>query len=647
MTAQSDPPWMVEDDSDIPSNPSRRPDFYSVMEARVSRRGFLATAGGSALCGLLPGRLRADDAPGPAQTQTQAPVGLSFEEVPHGMDETLHVPRGYSAQVLLRWGDPLFPGLPAFDPAHQSAADQLRRFGYNNDFVAFLPLPRGGEASDHGLLSVNHEYTVEKMMFPGSPGNKRLSAEQRAIERAAHGLSVVEIKRDAGAWEVVLDSPRNRRITPDTPMRFSGPAAGSPRLATSYSAGGTRTLGTVANCAGGTTPWGTVLTAEENFQGYFRGDPDATPERAEYQRYGINGGDGARYHWGLDDPRWDLDHEPLAANHYGWMVEVDPYDPDSVPIKRTALGRFRHEGCGVVVNDSGHVVAYSGDDQRFEYVYRFVSRDRYVAENGTANGALLDDGVLSVAEFHDDGSLVWHPLVHGQGPLTADNGFSSQADVVIEARRAADLLGATPMDRPEEVEVNPVTGSVFVMLTNNTLRNPWQVDAANPRAFNRFGHIVEIKPDGGDHTAVTARWDFFILAGDPGSPTAGARYHPGISEHGWFIAPDNCCFDNQGRLWIATDGGYKFGIADGVWACEVDGERRALTRHFLRTPLQAELCGPFFTPDDRSFFCAVQHPGGNSSFDAPSTRWPDFDPALPPRPSVVVVTHDRGFRVGS
>jgi len=300
----------------------------------------------------------------------------------------------------------------------------------------------------------------------------------------------------------------------------------------------------------------------------------------------------------------------------------------------------------VVIDRSGHAVAYSGDDQSFEYIYRFVSRGTFNPDDRKANFDLLDDGLLSVAEFLDDGTLVWHPLVHGQGPLTEDNGFASQADVLIETRRAADLVGATPMDRPEDIEVNPVSGSVFVMLTNNRGRQPDQTDAANPRARNLFGHIVEILPPGGDHTVATARWDLFILAGDPSLAGSGARYHPATSSKGWFIAPDNCTFDNRGRLWVATDGGGYYGIADGAWVIDTAGPARGSSRHFLSVPINAELCGPWMSSDDRNFFCAVQHPGSRSSYDQPNTRWPDFDPKMPPRPAVVVVSNDRGLAIG-
>lgn len=638
--------WPVEDADDIPSNATSKPHFYQVLEGRLNRRGFLKGMAASASAVAMGGVAGAVLPMGNLAEASSGVSTLTFDELAHGFDPKFHVAKGYNADVLIRWGDPVLANAPAFDPANQSAEAQATQFGYNNDFVGFLPLPMGSDNSDHGILAVNHEYTISKMMYKGAPKRDDLTKEQVDVDIMAHGLSVVEVKRVDGKWHVVTNGKANRRITPLTEMQMSGPAAGSDRLKTAISKDGVRTLGTYGNCAGGVTPWGTVLTAEENIQGYFTGDPTKTAEAENYKRFGLKGGDSVRYAWANYYDRWNVDAQPNEPLHAGWIVEIDPYDPASKPKKRTALGRCKHEGCNVYINGDGHVVAYTGDDERFEYIYRFVSKNKYNPDDRTANMDLLDEGTLSVAEFKEDGSVVWHDLVHGRGKLTAANGFNSQADVVIDVRKAADLMGATPMDRPEDIEVNPVTGTVFAMLTNNTKRKDDQVDAANPRAKNTFGHIVEMTAPDGDHTASAFKWELFILAGDP-KQHEGTKYHKGISENGWFASPDNCAFDNKGRLWIATDGAYKQGVADGVWACDVTGEGRALTRHFLRTPQEAELCGPFFNPDNTAFFCAVQHPGEKSNFDAPSTRWPDFTDGMPPRPSVVVVTKQDGGEVGS
>lgn len=628
-----------DDEDDRPSNPSKGPVFQDVAQEMLSRRGFLkgvvAASSAAAVSGVLGGCV------------SSSPSTLGFPEVPHGLDEELHTPDAHQAEVVIRWGDPLLPGAPDFDPWKQSAKAQSMQFGYNNDFLAFMPLPAGSQNSDHGLLVSNHEYTAGDMMFPGSPKPEEETREQVNAGMMAHGLSVVEIRKDGlGRWNTVQGSRFARRITPHTVMQLEGPAAGHQRVKTRDCPDGRKVFGTFGNCAGGVTPWGTIITAEENIQKCFMGDPNDDPEAESLKRFGFKNKKIWRA-WGKYHERFLLGKVPRTPNHYGWLVEIDPYDPTSVPRKHTALGRFKHEGCGLVIDPkTQRVVAYSGDDQRFEYVYRFVSEGAFNPDDRKANMTLLDQGTLSVARFESDGRLRWLPLVFGQGPLTKENGFASQADVVIDARRAADLLGATPMDRPEDVEVNPVTGSVFVMLTLNDKRTEAQRNAPNPRANNLGGQIVELVAPGLDHTADVFHWDFLLLAGDPNKKEQRARYHQDISENGWFYAPDNCAFDRKGRIWIATDGSGKQGIADGIWACDVRGPGRALTRRFLAAPVGAEVCGPCFTPDNRTFFCAIQHPGEKSSFDRPSTRWPDFDPTMPPRPAVVAITRRDGGVIG-
>ncbi|MBT8125510.1 MAG: DUF839 domain-containing protein, partial [Gammaproteobacteria bacterium] len=344
---------------------------------------------------------------------------------------------------------------------------------------------------------------------------------------------------------------------------------------------------------------------------------------------------------------WNINKNPQAAMQAGWVVEIDPYDSSFTPIKRTALGRCKHEGCGVHVNKDGKVVVYMGDDQVFEYVYRFVSKNKYQPIDRENNMSLLDEGELSVAEFTDQGSIIWHPLQWGKKPHTKDNGFESQADVVLDMRKAADLVGATPMDRPEEIKVNPISGNVFAVFTNNSRRNPLNTDAANPRVLNRHGHILELLPPEQDHSAREYKWEIFILAGDPDSKIDNAYYHSDISESGWFSSPDNCSFDKNGKIWIATDGFNLSGKADGVWVSATSGKDKALSRLFLRAPIGAEICSPCFTPDYKTMFCSVQHPGDGSSFDQPSTRWPDFDENMPPRPSVIAITQDNDKIIGT
>jgi secreted PhoX family phosphatase len=651
---------------DIPVNPSQEPTLGDLIHRRFNRRELLKGALGVVAVGTLArlslgGEAEAISASGKASA---AASDFAFEEIAHGVDQTHHVAPGYSADILIRWGDPVLSGAPAFDPMAQSAAAQLGQFGYNNDFVGFVPLPFGSENSDHGLLCVNHEYTDEEVMFPGhgrlDRAFSKLTPELVDIEMACHGGSVIEIRKEGGKWRVVEGSRYARRINAlDTAMRVAGPAAGHARLQTAEDPSGTKVIGTINNCAGGITPWGTYLMAEENFHYYFRGSLEGNPEKTNYQRYGVPGN---RYAWARYHKRFDLNAEPNAGNRYGWIVEVDPLDPDAMPVKRTALGRFKHEGAESIVNKDGRLVLYSGDDQRFEFLYKFVTAGRVDMRNRAANRDLLDAGTLYVARFDADGTLSWLPLVHGQGALTADNGFDRQADVVVEARRAATLLGATPMDRPEDVEPNPVNGKVYVMLTNNSKRKPDAVDAANPRAKNIWGHVLELTPDDGDHGATTARWDILVKAGNPADPAAAALWNPATSEDGWFACPDNCSIDPQGRLWVATDQGSNWkkasGTADGVWALDTQGGAKGTGRMFFRVPVGAEMCGPCFTPDGKTLFVAVQHPATDgtkhfpgfersSTFEDPATRWPDFKDGMPPRPSVVAITKDDGGVIGS
>lgn len=622
-----------------------------VIGQRLSRRGFLGGLGavsGLALAGCTTGQaapaaLEADAA------ETMAEAAFRFDEIARGMDGGHHVAAGYDADVLIRWGDPLFADSPAFDPMNQTAAAQRRQFGYNNDYIGHVPLETDADGRERVILCVNHEYTSTNLMLPGVTAGypASMTRELCEIEMAAHGGTILEIRKEGGKWTPVVGSPYNRRITADTtPMQLTGPAAGSARLQTTDDPTGTMVSGTMNNCAGGITPWGTYLMAEENFNGNFLGElPEGHREAENHKRYGVPSG---WYQWGRFFDRYDVSKEPNEPNRFGWIVEVDPMDPNSVPKKRTALGRVKHEGAESVVAPDGRVVVYSGDDQRFDYVYKFVTKGKFVPGDKAANADLLDEGTLYVARFDADGTVAWRPLVYGTGPLTEENGFASQADVLIETRRAGDLLGATPMDRPEDVEPNAKTGRVYVMLTNNDRRTEAQVNAANPRASNRFGHIIEIIEPEGDFTSETSRWEILVKCGDPSIAQVGATWNPLTTENGWLASPDNCAIDSQGRLWVSTDGNDDTGAADGLWALETDGDRRGTGRHFFRCPAGAEMCGPRFNDAGDALFLAVQHPGDTqgASFEAPGTRWPDFSDAMPPRPSVVVVTKQGGGPIG-
>ena len=644
---------------DIPTNPNLSRTIGDVINARYNRRSVIAGMLGASASAALFGTSALVT---PSTAQAKDASRYVFDELASGNDQTHHVAPGYDADILLRWGDPILPDAPAFDVMHQSAAAQLQQFGYNNDYVGFVPL---NDAGTRGLLCVNHEYTNEEVMFPGLGRQDRadfkgMTAELVEIEMAAHGGSVVEIAQDeAGKWTVARDSTLNRRIQPlNTQMAFSGAAAGHNRLKTNDDPAGRSVIGTLNNCAGGLTPWGTWLMAEENFHGYFwtdKLDADGKPDLSEFdearqmKRYGVP---GRWYAWGQYHDRFNVDVEPNMPNKFGWVVEVDPKDPSSTPIKHTALGRFRHEGAETTISSDGRLVVYMGDDNRFDYLYKYVS-DGVVSDTPAENDRVLRDGTLYVARFDADGTLLWMPLTHGAGPLTAENGFHDQGDVLIDARLAADLLGATPMDRPEDVTPRG-DGTAYVMLTNNSRRKT--PNPANPRIKSRFGHIIEIKETDGTHSATTGTWSILVKCGDPAVAEVGAQWLPDTSSDGWCASPDNSAMDAMGRLWVSTDQGSRWGRtgkSDGLYALETEGAARATSKLFFRCPVGGELCGPYFTPNNETLFVAVQHPGTDgtkdlkgferaSTFEDPATRWPDFDPEMPPRPSVVVITKKGG-----
>ncbi|HXF04416.1 MAG TPA: PhoX family phosphatase [Blastocatellia bacterium] len=611
--------------------------FSRILRRRLARRSFLK--GAAATIPLLivkPGRM---------VSSGQGVQSLAFQPVRLSAADAVLVPPGYSSQILIRWGDPLFPDAPEFNLLNQTASSQARQFGYNCDYVGYFPLPdHDSNNPTHGLLVVNHEFTSPELMFVRYSASAP-TREQVDVELAAHGLSVVEVERtQAGEWKYHRDSFFNRRITGETEMLLTGPAAGHDLLKVSYDRTGTRVRGMLNNCAGGKTPWGTVLTCEENFNQYFanlNALPDSDRRKAMHARYGVPSGASER-RWEQHHDRFDVGKEPNEPFRFGWVIEVDPYNPHFIPRKRTALGRFKHEAATVVVAPDGRVVVYSGDDERFEYIYKFVSRRPMNLTRRDANFGLLDEGTLYVAKFNDDGTGQWLPLQAGQGPLAT----WSQAEVLIYTRAAADVLGATKMDRPEDIEMNPITGKVYCVMTNNTRRGSSGqpgVNQANPRANNRHGHIIELTEDGGDPTSTTFRWEIFLLCGDPmvpGDQTFFAGFDPTLVSP--ISCPDNITFDGNGHLWIATDGmPGTFQKNDGLFAVPVEGEERGFVRQFLSGPVGAEICGPEFTPDYRTLFVAIQHPGEGSSLTAPTSTWPDG--VIPPRPSVIAITTHNGL----
>ena len=639
-------------DDDPISNPSRNPTFDEVnAERRALLKGSLA-GGALALAGIPFAGCAAT--PGPAGTPVK-PATPGFVPVAPSKADAIVVPEGYEAYVLYAWGDPVSDG-PAFrQDASNTAADQAVQAGMHHDALHYFAMVEGSApSSTHGLLVVNHEYTDDGLLH--ADGMKTWTAEKVAKSQAAHGVSIVEARVDGGRWTILRPSRYARRVTGTTPIRVSGPAAGDAALRTRDDASGHVVLGTINNCAHGVTPWGTYLACEENFNGYFVNASGSLPP--EQRRYGITA-KGFGYRWHEFDERFDAAKHPNEPNRFGWVVEVDPWDPRSTPVKRTALGRFKHEGATVALAADGRVVVYMGDDERFEYVYKFVSSGRYRPGEREANRALLDEGVLHVARFDADGTGRWMPLVHGQGPLTAANGFASQADVLIRARSAGDALGATKMDRPEWIAVSPQGNDVYCTLTNNSQRGAKDrpgVDAANPRAANVFGHVVRWREAGGDPGSIAPfRWDIFARCGDPAHADADKRGDVRGDAYG---SPDGLWFDPRGLLWIQTDiststlnkGDYANLGNNMMLAADVaTGE----TRRFLVGPAGCEVTGVVMTPDLTTMFVDIQHPGESPSERADPDRpkaissWPDGPSGGRPRSATIVVRRRDGGIVGS
>ena len=622
--------------------------FEQLLQKQLSRRSVLQFSLGAMLASAMP----LSSAATILRNHVQL---LGFKPIPAAdlLDEVV-VPEGYRAEVFYRWGDPISDG-PAFNmDASNSAADQLQQAGMHHDALQYFPLPKGSNNNDHGLLVMNHEYLdLDVIHTDGSHDHspETYNADKVAKEQNAHGVSLIEVKQVDGQWQIVRPSTYARRLTANTEMAVSGPAAGHELMKTHADPEGKKVLGTFNNCANGKTPWGTYLACEENFHYYFVYDPkqprDADTAR-RWQRYKLG---FSYYGWQQFDPRFDLDKEPNEANRFGWVVEFDPYDPQSAPVKRTALGRFAHENVAHKIGKDGRLAFYSGDDSKFEYIYKFITRDAWDGSLGAQHGRLLDDGILYAARFEEDGSARWLPLVFGENGLTAENGFIDQADVLIHARAAADLVGATKMDRPEWITVHPDTDDVFVSLTNNSDRGgdgkPGK-DAANPRNQNLFGHIIKFSE--ADATAIEFSWQVFVLGGE--------------GEGEQFANPDGLYVDDRGVLWIQTDvsssvmndGPFKkFGNNQMLAADPTTGE----IRRFLTGPVGCEVTGVIMTPDMKTMWVNIQHPGEmlnllesqglNKSPQNPNaaSNWPDHQTNGRPRSATVLITKEDGGVIGT
>ncbi len=659
------------DTDDIPSNLSDNEHFQSVVDRVVSRRGFLKMGAGVSAAAFLGGALTAcggSSSSGDAQDPTSpgdpgdgappltGPL-LGFEAVAANTLDVVTLPEGYRADVLIPWGTALFSGVAAWrDDGSNTAGDQAKQVGDNHDGMHYFPID--GKSSEEGLLVLNHEYHERTMYASGAPA----SDDDRRKSQHAHGVSVVHIKKNAeGRWDVVVDSPYNRRIHANTWMELTGPAAGDTLMTSRYDAEGKMVRGTINNCGNGFTPWGTYLTCEENFHGYFGTTSDhgtLTEDQIELMdRYGVNRGPSS-YTWEQiqDDKRFDCVLDPQESNRFGWIVEIDPFDPSSTPKKRTALGRIKHENCAIALTDDTRVVVYMGDDQAGDYIYKFVSDGYYDPNNPIGNRNLLDSGKLYVARFGDNeasegfmGQGEWILLDKNENPvLKADDArFPNQAAVLIKTRLAADAVGATKMDRPEWVAVHPGTREVYCTLTNNSGRS--EPNGPNPRTENRYGQIVRWREKGADPTATEFEWDLFVLAGNPIAYPDDEllRGSPNVTPDNTFNSPDGLAFDQQGRLWIQTDGD-----ESDSGRYEGQGNNQMLAadprsneiRRFLVGPRGCEVTGITWTPDMKTMFINIQHPAA----PWPKNQWSHLEGGdAQGRSATVVITKDDGGIIGT
>ncbi|NBC48753.1 MAG: DUF839 domain-containing protein [Gammaproteobacteria bacterium] len=706
--------WPDDGEADALPGTSARPSaaepFHRVLTRAVSRRVMLRGMGATAATLALAPTffLKAEKAQARPAFVTAGDPGsrLTFETVLPRNEPDVVVPSNYEVDILLRWGDPLTPEAPEFDVSNQTGASQAQQFGFNADLVLWYPLPEwvvrrvmmlGGQLDDRAsrvlglvyprakdnfsqraLVIVNHEYTSGDDMFPGYDASDP-TQDQVEAEIEAHGFSIVELELDnGGRWQFNRNSQFNRRSTGSTPMEITGPLRGDLLMQTAADPTGMEVFGSLNNCAGGKTPWGTILTCEENFDQYFANFPQAGQAYELSKRIAAPSGESGRK-WERYDSRFDLSQDPQEYHRFGYIVEIDPYNPRDKPKKRTALGRCKHEGAAASIAPDGRVAIYSGDDARFEYVYKFVTKHPYDRRNRQANLSLLDEGKLYVARF-DAGDAEDDDMGTGQWLLVHDTDFPDAA-ALIDTRGTADALGATPMDRPEDIEVSPKTGHVFIALTNNSRRDgdPGDTrvvngrvvssapDEANPRndtyndgnpdsnTGNQHGHIVELIEDGDDPNSLTFRWNILVKCGDPAVPahrtSFGDIVDPVAAGVSPISDPDNLVHDDDGNLWIATDGQFfsggpvGFGQNDGIFAVPVEGEDRGLLRQFLSGVPRAEVCGPEFSGDNRSFFCAIQHPWDGQAF---TNFWPldEESGSRVSKPSLIAVREKGGQKIG-
>lgn len=616
----------------------------------LSRRGFI---GAGALCGaalFLGGSLLSRSALAASVSAGNSQL-LGFAGIAAATSDSITLPPGYKSSVLISWGQPLQKNGPAFDPSGNGTAQtQEVQFGDNNDGMSLFAFP---DDRHRALMAINNEYTNYRYLYPH--GGQPQSAADVRKALASEGVSVIEVQRKNGQWQFVQGSRYNRRIHGNTPIRLSGPAAGHALLQTAADPKGKKVLGTFQNCANGKTPWGTYLTCEENFTDCFGSSNAEQKFDAAQKRYGAVVA-SKEINWHPHDPRFDLAKNPNELNRHGWVVEIDPFDPQSTPVKRTALGRFKHENAALAQTRDGRAVVYMGDDERGEFIYKFISRDKINQRNPKANRDLLDHGTLYVARFdagdgnpdRPKGQGQWIELSHGKNGIDASSGFADQAQVLIQARLAASVVQATRMDRPEWIVVSPKDGQVYCTLTNNSKRGEdgQPVGGPNPREKNVYGQILRWRTGGDDHGAMSFSWDLFVVAGNPsvhaGQPKGGSS---NINPQNMFNSPDGLGFDKAGRLWILTDGDYSnsgdfAGMGNNQMLC-ADPDSGEI-RRFMVGPVGCEVTGIAFAPDQKTLFVGIQHPGENGG-----STFPEHLPNGKPRSSVMAITREDGGIIGA
>lgn len=665
--------WIDPDDT--PSNPhvDATETLPELIGRTVSRRSVLAGGAATAALTVFAGSSPAAAAEASSRSRgrgggngrsSSGHASLGFEPIQTGSAPAFGsylLAEGYTAQILAPWGDPVDGSSPAYvDGGGNSAAEQELQIGMGHDGMEYFPI-RG--SSRRGLLAINHEYTIRTQLFPAELYDDPTSEDAEVAEHTeetvlkeqnAHGVSVVQVRKRGREWQVE-GSHYARRITPNTEMDISGPAAGHELLVWG-DRDGTTTDGTVNNCSSGQTPWGTYVTCEENFNGYFwvGGEAVSDDQQELFDRYGFSEF-GFGYPWGGLDERWRADLNPGRTNTYGWNVEIDPFDPDAKPIKRTAMGRIKHEGATFTETRNGRVVCYMGDDERFDYLYKYVSRISWRSAMRRGDSP-LDDGTLYVARFDEDGTGEWLAVDYDSQPaLQDDPRFSNQAEVLIKTRMAADVLGATPCDRPEWTAVHPETGDVYVTMTNNSRRTA--PDPANPIVAvdgeevvgNEDGHIVTLRYHRGNNALTEFDWDIFLAGGDgsipPSVPETDHFGLPWVSADAAFGSPDGLGFDWDGRLYIQTDGGQPYGMNDQMLVANTEDKD---VRRIFMGPRNCEVTGLTFTPDGKTCFINIQHPNDEvPPANDDSAVFPDTTGDVRPRPSTIVITKDDGGVIGS